>query len=376
MGIGIGSSCIVLSSFSWGIFFFHEKVRSKIGACFAVACLISGLVGMSYYSSSSSLGESVGPSSTTNSTSNTSSRDDEDEDTGRRDASGSNSIRRNREMVQTASGRGLTPRTKRIRRISSTDSMGSAGSYKTGRAGDVELNVLSERDTQANPVTGTPVQVKKRAARKASMPRENSVKVVGFEEMDGEEMALLGISSASLQTQRLQSDNVIVLGREIPRRLWGMFLVAVFGLWGGSIMAPMKLSKSNVQGFRFVISFGIGAPIVNLALWLLRYFYNVYRYKSMSKAYSRLPSFHFDVMWKPGGLSGLLWSIGNFFSLTSVKYLGQGIGYPVVQSQLLVSGLWGIFLFKEVQKEQIPGWLLSALTLLFGILFLSYQHID
>ena len=155
-----------------------------------------------------------------------------------------------------------------------------------------------------------------------------------------------------------------------------MFLAAVFGLWGGSVMAPMKLCRSDIQGFRFVISFAIGSSIVNIAFWLLRYCYNVYSYKSMSKAYANLPSFHFDVMWRPGGLSGLLWSIGNFFSLTSVKYLGQGVGYPLVQSQLLISGLWGIFLFKEVPKERIPTWLFSALVLLFGILSLSYQHVD
>ena len=53
IGMGIGSSCIVLSSFTWGIFVFGERVHSRLGACFAVACLMVGLFGMSYYGSNS-----------------------------------------------------------------------------------------------------------------------------------------------------------------------------------------------------------------------------------------------------------------------------------------------------------------------------------
>jgi hypothetical protein len=51
IGIGIGSSCIVLVSFAWGIFIFHEPVHSVPGACLAIVALMVGLLGMSYYSS-------------------------------------------------------------------------------------------------------------------------------------------------------------------------------------------------------------------------------------------------------------------------------------------------------------------------------------
>lgn len=51
LAIGIGSSCIVLVSFCWGIFVFHEHVHSIGGACWAILALMVGIVGMSYYSS-------------------------------------------------------------------------------------------------------------------------------------------------------------------------------------------------------------------------------------------------------------------------------------------------------------------------------------
>jgi hypothetical protein len=50
VGVGVASSVIVLVSFTWGIFVFQENVRSRLGACFAVAMMIFGIIGMSNYS--------------------------------------------------------------------------------------------------------------------------------------------------------------------------------------------------------------------------------------------------------------------------------------------------------------------------------------
>jgi len=47
---GTWSSVIVLTSFAWGIFVFEEHVKTKAGACCACATLISGLIGMSWFS--------------------------------------------------------------------------------------------------------------------------------------------------------------------------------------------------------------------------------------------------------------------------------------------------------------------------------------
>mmetsp|Transcript_29078 Transcript_29078/g.43941 ORF Transcript_29078/g.43941 Transcript_29078/m.43941 type:complete len:92 (+) Transcript_29078:674-949(+) len=88
-----------------------------------------------------------------------------------------------------------------------------------------------------------------------------------------------------------------------------------------------------------------------------------------------LPSFHFKVMWLPGCIAGTLWSIGNVGSIISVHRLGEGVGYSVVQASMFVSGLWGIFWYKEVKGfwERIK-WFCSAIVTLIGILLLSYEH--
>lgn len=63
VGIGVGSSFIVLVSFVWGIFIFQESVRSKGGACVAVALMILGIIGMSHYSAPIDEEYSVGQTS-------------------------------------------------------------------------------------------------------------------------------------------------------------------------------------------------------------------------------------------------------------------------------------------------------------------------
>merc|ERR1712150_646 len=94
-------------------------------------------------------------------------------------------------------------------------------------------------------------------------------------------------------------------------------------------------------------------------------------------SYHSLPPMHFRVMWKPGGIAGLLWSIGNLSSMISVQKLGEGVGYSVTQASMLVSGIWGIFYFREVEGFGIrTRWFISALITIAGILMLSFEHVN
>jgi Transmembrane family, TMEM144 of transporters len=168
---------------------------------------------------------------------------------------------------------------------------------------------------------------------------------------------------------------VDIYGFSLSKRRLGMLAAAFCGLWGGSIMAPMKFSKADTKGTHYLLSFAIGASVINLGLWILRYVYCVVQCRSFRGAYESLPSFHIRKMWLMGGTAGILWSIGNFFSLISVYYLGEGVGYPLVQTSILISGLWGLLYFKEVQgSDRVWKWLFSSLLTVFGILLLSYEH--
>jgi len=139
----------------------------------------------------------------------------------------------------------------------------------------------------------------------------------------------------------------------------------------------MTFLSQDEKGFAFIISFAIGAAIVTASFWILRCLFSIYTTKSISLGYQALPSFHLNVMWLPGGLSGLVWSIGNFGSILAVSNLGQAIGLSLGQAAMIVSGLWGIFWYKEiVDSRKIMLWFMSAIVTCLSITALCYEHIE
>lgn len=168
--------------------------------------------------------------------------------------------------------------------------------------------------------------------------------------------------------------SILVCGKTYSRRNLGMLSALMCGLWGGSCLVPMHYSGGDTNGLGYVISFSIGALAVTFLLWILRFSFQLFKLKSVKKAYEVLPSFHFRVMWLPGATAGSLWSLGNVGSIVAVEHLGQGVGYSASQAALLISGIWGIFYFKEVSKPSIIGkWFLSSFVTIGGILLLGYE---
>mmetsp|Transcript_15396 Transcript_15396/g.32577 ORF Transcript_15396/g.32577 Transcript_15396/m.32577 type:complete len:378 (-) Transcript_15396:180-1313(-) len=168
--------------------------------------------------------------------------------------------------------------------------------------------------------------------------------------------------------------SILICGKTYSRQNLGLLSALMCGLWGGSCLVPMHYAKGDTNGLGYVISFSIGALVVTVFLWILRYLYQVFKLRSPRRAYEVLPPFHFRVMWLPGATAGSLWSLGNVGSIVAVEHLGQGVGYSASQLALLVSGMWGIFYFKEVSKPSIIGkWFLSAFVTIAGILLLGYE---
>eukprot|EP00551_Chaetoceros_affinis_P009952 CAMPEP_0203665838 /NCGR_PEP_ID=MMETSP0090-20130426/2987_1 /ASSEMBLY_ACC=CAM_ASM_001088 /TAXON_ID=426623 /ORGANISM="Chaetoceros affinis, Strain CCMP159" /LENGTH=560 /DNA_ID=CAMNT_0050529537 /DNA_START=550 /DNA_END=2232 /DNA_ORIENTATION=- len=164
----------------------------------------------------------------------------------------------------------------------------------------------------------------------------------------------------------------------LSKRTLGLLSAVFNGVWGGSIMVPMHYAPPEAHGTGYVISFAIGATIITICLWIGRFLYHyVCLKKTVRSSYDSLPPFHFRIMWRPGGTAGLLWSIGNLSSMISVQYLGEGVGYSLTQASMLVSGIWGIFYFREVVGFGVRmRWFLSALITIGGILLLSFEHDD
>jgi Transmembrane family, TMEM144 of transporters len=134
--------------------------------------------------------------------------------------------------------------------------------------------------------------------------------------------------------------------------------------------------RKSAEGLGYVISFAIGATLVLILMWILRFCYHYSREASLIEARNQLPSLHFRDMWLPGGLAGLLWSVGNVSSIITVESLGEGVGYSIVQAQMLIAGLWGILWYREVKGVRaILEWFLCACVTVTGIVFLSHEHV-
>ena len=124
-----------------------------------------------------------------------------------------------------------------------------------------------------------------------------------------------------------------------------------------------------------MLSFGIGAAIITLLGWVLRLGYVSYKTGSVKDGWNKLPSMHLQTLWLHGCTAGILWSIGNIGNILSVTYLGEGIGMSVVQCAMMVSGLWGILYFREIQgMTKIIGWSMSAILTIASIAFIGQEH--
>jgi len=171
--------------------------------------------------------------------------------------------------------------------------------------------------------------------------------------------------------------NTFITWKFTPRQK-GISASIFNGVYGGSVLIPMHYAKNeNVKGLQFVFSFAVGSSLVTLLIWFFLFCYHIICTKSFMMGYRKLPSLHFRFrqgLILPGCTAGLLWSLGNVMSMICVNNLGEAIGYSVVQSSLLISGLWGIFYYKEVSgREVIAKWFLSATIAFVGILILSRQ---
>ena len=329
IGIGVGSSFIVLVSFSWGIFFFDEHVHSRFQACAAVACMLCGLGGMAYYSAP----------------------------TVAHAAHGDHTSRQQHRRTDDAYYQPVRP--EDLDFLPPDEAFESTADYT---AMDMERAEDDEVDGGDGNVDGSNND-------DIGNPSPNG---------DEEEVMIESIEEDEFGDEN-QVASVTLCGGylKIQERILGILAaLVVTGLWGGSMMVPMQFAPTDDKGLPFLTSFAIGASLVTMFLWFVRYTYLWHKNNySASRAYEALPSFHFRRFWPYGCTCGLLWSIGNFFSILAVENLGEGVGYSTSQASMLVSGVWGIFYFKEIEGAgAILKWNLAAAVTVLGILLLSYEH--
>jgi len=356
---GTSSSIIVLVAFSWGIFVFEERVKSVAGACFAVCMMIVGIVGMSYFSSHDD-------------ESNLEKKVDFKRKSPEFKISIPAAVSRAMDAVSSWTAQSACSDEAAELTTDSFDSTHDLELCKGAKAKQIvrqlssrALSVVSSGDDKDD-ATDADADSSPAALQPSRSHEIDPSKRLRLQKGNG----TYAIVSAAAYYLRKHCNIHISI------RQMGLVFSAAGAVWGGSILVPLHFAGRTTKGLSYVFSFAVGATLVNLALWALRYNYLLKQHKhSHLAAYHSLPAFHFKAMALPGALSGLLWSVGNICSILSVTYLGEGVGYSMTQSAMLVSGLWGIFWFKEITSlHSIRGWMASASLAIAGILLLSYNH--
>lgn len=355
ISVGTWSSLNVIISFFWGILVFDEKVKSLEGAGAAALVLIIGLIGMSINSAPvkedgdkdrdrDDLAVPLLKEGKDLSMSRSSSFSDDEADVGVVEAGGGAGVGSTIEMVK-------APKKKDVGAPPKFPRNGGTHNSKPGiitRRKKTDGNVSRDDNKKANKKGGS------------SAP------------------AIIPSASKDVKGEEKDDEIYFFEGRiKLTKRQVGIIGAVINGVWGGNSMIPLHYaSQQGFHGAGYLISFSTGAMLVTVLMWISRYFYNLYCWDfDKTQAYNALPSLHIREMWLAGFLSGSLYSLGNFCSIMAVTSLGQAVGYSFVQAAMLVSGIWGIFYFGEVQgfKRRLK-WLLSSVVTIGGILWLSYEH--
>ena len=183
-----------------------------------------------------------------------------------------------------------------------------------------------------------------------------------------------------------ENDYFLVLfnGRiSLTTRQCGILGAVLNGIMTGGSLIPLHYAaEEGFGGAKYFPSMGVGAMIANTIMWIVLYAACLCRGFASGKTprdclKDDMPKWHFRVLWLPALSAGLMLSLAMFSTILAITYLGQGVGNSIVQSKILVSGLWGIFWYKEVVgAKTITKWFASAGICMIAIIWLSLERLE
>jgi hypothetical protein len=168
----------------------------------------------------------------------------------------------------------------------------------------------------------------------------------------------------------------------LTKRQCGILGAAMNGVMTGGSLIPLHYAKDEgFGGAKFFPSMACGALLSNVLLWCVWFVFNastdLAHGKNLWDTYHEMPKWQFHVLWMPSLLAGLLLSLAMFTSILAVTYLGQGVGNSLVQTKILVSGLWGICWYHEIVGfVTISKWFASAGICILAIIWLSLERLE
>lgn len=181
------------------------------------------------------------------------------------------------------------------------------------------------------------------------------------------------LSTRSLSFQRRGEQELLTAGAHSNgnERLVGLASAATVGLFGGSVLVPLSYAPKAAGGVAFLPSFGLGALAAGSVVTATRLAWGGAELRRVA-GHPLGGAQRFDVLLS-GLLSGFTWNAGNFCSIAAQSYyaLPYGIAYPILQCAFFFGGLWGIYMFGEVERRAARVFWFGTALLAAGVVLLG-----
>lgn len=153
---------------------------------------------------------------------------------------------------------------------------------------------------------------------------------------------------------------------QVRQFLLGVVVAVISGASYGTTMVPKVLSREeNSTGLCYGFCFGMGVGVFTLLVLIFYFIINFLRGKG-------IPALHLRVVLLPAMAAGFISNMGTVASIYATVNLGLTVGFPLTQMAVLVSGLWGLFLFKEMTRwNAIGAFFVSGVVLIGGAALLA-----
>ena len=157
-----------------------------------------------------------------------------------------------------------------------------------------------------------------------------------------------------------KTDSLLEIHKRESTATIGLLYATCTGLFGGSMLVPLELSA--VRGLKALPSFGHGVFLSSFVVTVI--------FAVFDKKGNKFPKTMRNII--PGILSGFIFNIGNTFSIVAIPEIGFAVAQPIMQCALFVSGMWGIFLFREItDNSRILMFFIFGVVLIVGALVLA-----
>jgi glucose uptake protein GlcU len=167
-------------------------------------------------------------------------------------------------------------------------------------------------------------------------------------------------SPSELEQGLLQ--NITKVALTITDWILGSSTAIIAGIVLGTVWVPLHYVPNRETGFNYLPAFSVGmimiTPIMAIA--------------ETAASIRELAAFNFGKAMKYGIASGIIWSLGNMFTVGGLSELSYSETIPLLQCASIIQGLWGILFYGEL--SDVSGaratFIFFSISLIIGVVLL------